>query len=183
MNFEEKTLSEKNVFDGKLIKVAVEEVETPKGLKAQREIVHHAPAVAILALTADHKMILEKQWRSPIHDTTLEIPAGKVDSRDSRDALHAAKRELNEETRYEATSLKKISSFYTSVGCMDEYMTLYLATGLKRVSNELPQDQDEQLMLKEVTLPQALEMIDQGEIEDAKTIMAIYYWQGMNNRG
>ncbi len=66
---------------------------------------------------------------------------------------------------------------------MDEYMTLYLATGLKRVSNELPQDQDEQLMLKEVTLPQALEMIDQGEIEDAKTIMAIYYWQGMNNRG
>lgn len=59
MNFEEKTLSEKNVFDGKLIKVAVEEVETPKGLKAQREIVHHAPAVAILALTADHKMILE----------------------------------------------------------------------------------------------------------------------------
>ncbi len=52
-----------------------------------------------------------------------------------------------------------------------------------RVSNELPQDQDEQLMLKEVTLPQALEMIDQGEIEDAKTIMAIYYWQGMNNRG
>ena len=91
--------------------------------------------------------------------------------------------ELNEETRYEANSLKKISSFYTSVGCMDEYMTLYLATGLKRVSNELPQDQDEQLMLKEVTLPQALEMIDQGEIEDAKTIMAIYYWQGMNNRG
>ena len=62
-------------------------------------------------------------------------------------------------------------------------MTLDLATGLKRVSNELPQDQDEQLMLKEVTLPQALEMIDQGEIEDAKTIMAIYYWQGMNNRG
>ena len=53
----------------------------------------------------------------------------------------------------------------------------------KRVSNELPQDQDEQLMLKEVTLPQALEMIDQGEIEDAKAIMAIYYWQGMNNRG
>ena len=157
MEFEERPISSKTVFHGHLIDVEVQQVITPHGNRTQREIVHHAPAIAILALTADNKMIL--------------------------DALHAAKRELNEETRYEATSLKKISSFYTSVGCMDEYMTLYLATGLKRVSNELPQDQDEQLMLKEVTLPQALEMIDQGEIEDAKTIMAIYYWQGMNNRG
>lgn len=183
MNFEEKTLSEKNVFDGKLIKVAVEEVETPKGLKAQREIVHHAPAVAILALTADHKMILEKQWRSPIHDTTLEIPAGKVDSRDSRDALHAAKRELNEETRLKAGTIKKISSFYTSVGVLDEFMTLYLATDLTPVENKLPQDRDEQLVLEKVTLDEALKMIGEGQIEDAKTIMAIYYWRGMINHG
>ena len=183
MNFEEKTLSEKSVFNGKLIKVAVEEVETPKGLKAQREIVHHAPAVAILALTADHKIILEKQWRSSIHNTTLEIPAGKVDSRDSRDALHAAKRELNEETRLKAGTIKKISSFYTSIGVMDEFMTLYLATDLTPVENELPQDRDEQLVLEKVTLDEALKMIDEGQIEDAKTIMAIYYWRGMNNHG
>ena len=169
MNFEEKTLSEKSVFNGKLIKVAVEEVETPKGLKAQREIVHHAPAVAILALTADHKMILEKQWRSPIHNTTLEI--------------HAAKRELNEETRLKAGTIKKISSFYTSIGVMDEFMTLYLATDLTPVENELPQDRDEQLVLEKVTLDEALKMIDEGQIEDAKTIMAIYYWRGMNNHG
>ena len=173
MEFEERPISSKTVFHGHLIDVEVQQVITPHGNKTQREIVHHAPAIAILVLTADNKMILEKQWRAPIAKTTLEIPAGKLDQRDADNALHAAKRELNEETRYEATSLKKISSFYTSVGC----------TGLKRVSNELPQDQDEQLMLKEVTLPQALEMIDQGEIEDAKTIMAIYYWQGMNNRG
>lgn len=183
MEFEERPISSETVFHGHLIDVEVQQVITPHGNKTQREIVHHAPAIAILTLTADNKMILEKQWRAPIAKTTLEIPAGKLDQRDADNALHAAKRELNEETRYEATSLKKISSFYTSVGCMDEYMTLYLATGLKRVSNELPQDQDEQLMLKEVTLPQALEMIDQGEIEDAKTVMAIYYWQGMNNRG
>ncbi|WP_251576489.1 NUDIX hydrolase [Limosilactobacillus agrestimuris] len=183
MDFEEKTLSEKTVFDGKVIKVAVEEVETPKGLKAQREIVHHVPAVAILALTDDHKMILEKQWRSPIHNTTLEIPAGKVDSRDSDDALHAAKRELNEETRFEAGTIKKISSFYTSIGVLDEFMTLYLATDLTPVKEKLPQDRDEQLVLEKVTLDEALKMIDAGEIEDAKTIMAIYYWQGMSNRG
>ena len=128
-------------------------------------------------------MILEKQWRSPIHDTTLEIPAGKVDSRDSRDALHAAKRELNEETRLKAGTIKKISSFYTSVGVLDEFMTLYLATDLTPVENKLPQDRDEQLVLEKVTLDEALKMIDEGQIEDAKTIMAIYYWRGMTNHG
>lgn len=183
MDFAEQPISSQTVFHGHLIDVEVQKVRTPYGNIAQREIVHHAPAIALLALTAENKMILEKQWRAPIAKTTLEIPAGKLDQRDADNAVHAAKRELNEETRYEASSLKKISSFYTSVGCMDEYMTLYLATGLKKVEHELPQDQDEQLILQEVTLPKALEMIDRGEIEDAKTIMAIYYWQGMNIHG
>ncbi|MBB1078548.1 NUDIX hydrolase [Limosilactobacillus sp. STM2_1] len=183
MEFAERPISSKTVFHGHLIDVEVQQVITPSGKKAQREIVHHAPAIAILALTDDNKMILEKQWRAPIANTTLEIPAGKLDQRDADNAVHAAKRELNEETRYEATNLKKISSFYTSIGCMDEYMTIYLATGLKRVTHELPQDQDENLALYEITLPKALEMIELGKIEDAKTIMAIYYWQGMKIRG
>lgn len=183
MEFEEKPLESKTVFHGHLIDVEVQQVKTPTGIVAQREIVHHAPAIAILALTADNKMILEKQWRAPIAKTTLEIPAGKLDSRDQDDAVHAAKRELNEETRYQARELKKLSSFYTSVGCMDEYMTLYLATGLTPVENALPQDADEQLALMTVSLDQALAMIERGEIEDAKTVMAIYYWRGMRNNG
>ena len=60
-------------------------------------------------------------------------------------------------------------------------MTLYLARGLQRVDHELPQDQDEQLALRTVSLDEALAMIDRGEIEDAKTIMAIYYWRGMKD--
>ena len=113
----------------------------------------------------------------------MQIHAGKVDSRDSRDALHAAKRELNEETRLKAGTIKKISSFYTSVGVLDEFMTLYLATDLTPVENKLPQDRDEQLVLEKVTLDEALKMIGEGQIEDAKTIMAIYYWRGMTNHG
>ncbi|WP_267202098.1 NUDIX hydrolase [Limosilactobacillus kribbianus] len=183
MEFEEKPLESRTVFHGHLIDVEVQQVRTPTGIVAQREIVHHAPAIAILALTADNKMILEKQWRAPIAKTTLEIPAGKLDRRDAADSVHAAKRELNEETRYQAQELKKLSSFYTSVGCMDEYMTLYLATGLTPVENALPQDADEQLALMTVSLDQALAMIKRGEIEDAKTIMAIYYWRGMQNNG
>ena len=99
MDFEEKPIESKTVFHGHLIDVEVQQVKTPQGNVAQREIVHHAPAIAILALTSDDKMILEKQWRAPIAKTTLEIPAGKLDDRDADNAIHAAKRELNEETR------------------------------------------------------------------------------------
>ena len=90
MDFEEKPIESKIVFHGHLIDVEVQQVKTPQGNIAQREIVHHAPAIAILALTADNKMILEKQWRSPIAKTTLEIPAGKLDQRDDASAVHAA---------------------------------------------------------------------------------------------
>lgn len=183
MDFAEKTTNTNNVFKGHLISVDVEDVITPEGHHAQREIVHHAPAVAILAINDNDQMILEQQWRSPIHETTLEIPAGKVDSRDGGDPVHAAKRELNEETRYAAKHLTKLSSFYTSVGVLDEFMTLYLATGLTPVKNELPQDQDEELSLMTVSLDQALQMIDNGQIQDAKTIMAIYYWRGIKGNG
>lgn len=179
MEFEEKPISKKTVFTGHLISVEVQQVKTPKGESAQREIVHHAPAVALLAITDQGRMLLEKQWRAPVAKTTLEIPAGKVDDRDHGDAQHAAVRELNEETRYQAEQLTKVAGFYSSVGCMDEYMTLYVATGLRPVANQLPQDKDEQLAISEVTLDQALAMVANGEIEDAKTIMAIYYWQGM----
>lgn len=183
MEFAEQELSSQTVFKGHIVEVEVQEVLTPEGNRTHREIVHHVPGIAILALTDDGKMLLEQQWRTPVGKVTLEIPAGKLDERDQANAVHAAKRELNEETRYQAKNLRKISSFYTSIGFMDEYLTLYLATGLTRVSHELPQDQDEQIVLKEVTLTEALAMIDRGEIEDAKTIMAIYYWQGMNHRG
>lgn len=183
MNFTEKPISSKEVFKGHLINVEVQQVKTPEGNIAQREIVHHAPAVAILAITNDNKILLEKQWRAPIAKTTLEIPAGKVDSRDQASVDHAARRELNEETRLQAGKLEKLSSFYTSVGCMDEYMTLYLATDLSPVTNALPKDQDEELVVKKVSLDEAQAMIASGEIEDAKTIMAIYYWQGMRANG
>ncbi|HJA21526.1 MAG TPA: NUDIX hydrolase [Candidatus Limosilactobacillus intestinipullorum] len=183
MQFEEKPLSSQTVFNGHLIKVEVQQVKTPQGHVAQREIVHHAPAVGLLVITADDKMILEKQWRAPIAKTTLEIPAGKVDSRDQTSAKHAAIRELNEETRLRADQLKRVAGFYTSVGCMDEYMTLYVATGLHPVEKKLPQDADEQLSLVTVTLAEALAMVDRGEIEDAKTVMAIYYWRGMKTNG
>lgn len=109
----------------------------------------------------------------------IEIPAGKLDPRDQGNKVHAVQRELNEEIRYRAENIKELYSFYTSCGFTDEYMYLYLVTGLKRVSKELPRDQGEYLEIGEYTLEQAKKMIADGNIEDDKTIMAIQYWELM----
>lgn len=179
MKMKEEVIDHKTVYDGHIIKVELQHVKTPKGMVAAREIVHHAPAVALLVIDPDGKMLLERQWRQAVGKETLEIPAGKVDDRDNGNMDHAAVRELNEETRLKAGSLKKLSSFYTSIGCMDEYMSLYLATDVQPVDKKLPQDADEEIEVLHVGRDQALKMVEDGEIEDAKTVMAIYYWRGM----
>ncbi len=182
MDFEEHVLSNEKIYDGSIISVEKQKVRLPDGEISFREIVHHAGAIAVLALTSDKKMILEKQWRAPVSSTTIEIPAGKLDNRDSSDPdhfEHAVIRELNEEIRYKPQDVKELTSFYSSVGFCDEYMKLYLATGLKPVTEKLPRDKGEYIQILEKTLPQAVSMIKSGEIQDAKTIMAILFWQTM----
>lgn len=176
MNLEEKVLGVEPKYNGAIINVEKQTVELPNGETSTRDVVHHSNAVGILVLTENNKMLLETQWRAPIAKETIEIPAGKVDDRDSS-SLDTVKRELNEETRLEAQNIKRITGFYSSVGFCDEYMELYLAFNLKPVKDELPRDQGEYLNIKEYSLDEALEMIENGKIEDAKTITAIYYWK------
>ena len=176
MKFEETLLSRQPVFDGRLIQVEVQQVKTPSGRQARREVVHHAPAVALLMIDEADRVILMKQWRAPIQKLTYEIPAGKVDARDGGDPRRAAIREMNEETRFQAAHLEKINGAYTSTVFCDEYMMTYLATGLSPVADQLPQDADEELAMVKLDRQTALAMIERGEIEDQKTISAIYYW-------
>ena len=181
MNFEEKTLSSKTVFGGHLLRVDVEQVETPMGTKASREIVKHPSAVGLIVVDDQGRLAIVKQWRAPLHDTILEIPAGKVDSRDHGDPMHAAKRELNEERRLQAQELKKVCRCYSSPGFTDEYLTMFLATGVKPVEHKLPQDADEKLALQWISVKEGVKMIADEEITDAKTILAIYYLRGLRN--
>jgi len=176
MDLEEHVENTEEIYDGAILKLERQEVRLPDGKQAFREIVRHSGAVGILALTADNQMILEKQWRAPVAAVTLEIPAGKLDSRDADNVEHAVKRELNEEIRMQPGQLKRITGFYSSVGFSDEFMTLFLATDLQPVQTELPRDKGENLELLTVTKDQAQAMIESGEINDAKTITAIYYW-------
>ncbi|KRM46385.1 NUDIX hydrolase [Lentilactobacillus parabuchneri DSM 5707 = NBRC 107865] len=178
LDFEERVIGSEQIYDGAIINVEKQTVKLPDGQTAFREIVHHSGAVGILALTKDNKIILEKQWRAPVKKTTIEIPAGKVDSRDAN--FHdTVIRELNEEIRYVPQTVKELYGFYSSVGFSDEYMKLYLAENLEPVKDQLPRDKGEFLEILEKTMDEAVQMIADGEIQDAKTITAIQYWQLM----
>lgn len=176
MDFEEHVIDRKPIYDGAVINVENQTVKLPNGQVSHRDVVHHANAVGILVITSDNKIVLEKQWRAPIAKTTIEIPAGKLDDRDNS-YEDAVIRELNEEIRVIPKKVQEITGFYTTAGFSDEYMKLYLATDLTSVNQELPRDAGEFLEIQEKTLPEALDMIKSGEVDDAKTIMAIWYWQ------
>ncbi|GAB6092312.1 NUDIX hydrolase [Furfurilactobacillus curtus] len=177
MDFEETVIGVSPKYHGAIIDVENQTVQLPNGETAHRDVVHHAAAVAMLALTETGKGLFEEQWRAPIEQVTIEIPAGKLDDRDRDNPEAAAIRELNEETRYAAGAIAQVSQFYTSVGFSDEFMTLYLATKLTPVTTALPQDADENITLHEYTLSEAKQLLTDGKIVDQKTVTAIYYWQ------
>jgi ADP-ribose pyrophosphatase len=172
--FEEMTLSSKPIYQGKIISLQVDEVELPNGKTAQREIVKHPGAVAVMALL-DDQMIVVEQYRKPLEKSQIEIPAGKLDP--GEEPLEAAKRELKEETGYtcEDENIRLVCSFYTSPGFANEIIHLYVAEQL--LPGEVNPDDDEFLECSAITLEEAKRLIQDGSISDAKTITAVYAWQ------
>ncbi|AXQ78019.1 NUDIX hydrolase [Streptococcus chenjunshii] len=176
MEFEEKTLKRRKIFKGHIFEVAVDEVELPNHLgRAERELIFHRGAVAILAVTPDDKLIIVKQYRKAIEKISYEIPAGKLEIGENGSEYDAALRELEEETGYSG-DLEQIHEFYTAIGFCNEKIKLYLATNLKKVPQPRPQDEDEVLELFELTYEECLDLIQSGKIEDAKTIIALQYF-------
>jgi len=179
MDFEEKVKNVQHIFEGHVINLDMETVELPDGRQAQREIVRHHGAVGVVAVTAADKMVFIRQWRAPLGKETLEIPAGKIEPDEQKSPLETAKREMNEETSYQAQDYELLSTFYSSPGFSDELMYLYHATNLTPVETKLPQDADEFLKIEELSSSEVKQAIENGEICDAKTIMAVLYWNLM----
>ena len=171
-SFTEKTIRSKTIFEGKLIHVQVDEVTLPDGGTSTREIVKHPGAVATLAITDEEKLILVRQFRKPLEKTTLELPAGKLDPGEAPEVC--ARRELEEETGYQAGKVEHLVSFYTSPGFADEVLHLYEARQLK--VGEARPDPDEFVETVELTLDEAYAEIAKGQICDAKTVAAVYIW-------
>lgn len=171
MKLEEKQIATKQVYNGKIICVHEDTVELPNKKLAKREVVYHPGGVGILAFH-ENKIALVKQYRYPYQKNLYEIPAGKIEANEP--ILETAKRELKEEVGMAEAELTYLGYFYPSPGYFNEIIHLYLAENGIVHANQL--DQDEFLELIWIDFQDVKEKIRKGEIVDAKTIIAIYYY-------
>ncbi len=170
MTFEEKTLSSEVIYKGKIINLRKDKVTTINGTSS-REIVEHSGGAVLIAITDEGKMVMVKQYRKPAGKVMFEAPAGKIDS--NEDPEVTALRELKEETGYTAKKIDYVCKFYPSVGYSEEVLYLYYCTGL--VKGETAFDDSEALDIEEYEIDELYSMVMRGEIDDAKTIIAIMY--------
>lgn len=181
MEFEEKIKNVETIHEGKITTYQLAEVTLPDGKLAEREIVRHGGAAAVIAFTNDQKLILVRQYRVAIGKTTLELPAGLYDEED-RDGMVTAQRELEEETGFRGKDWKFVTSFYSTPGFTDEFLEIYETVGLEKVENARPQDEDEFIEVVALDFDGAMDAYAQGELCDSKTVFALFYWQMKRNR-
>lgn len=174
MNFFEKKLKGNAVFKGKILSLDVDEVELPDKRITSREVVRHCGGAAVLLVKND-KILLVRQFRYAYGKEIYEIPAGKLEK--GEEPVLAAARELKEETGFEA-QLVRLAEIYPSPGYTDEVIYIYLAQDA-RFTMENP-DEGEFLNAEFIPVSQVLEMIEAGEIADAKTVVAVYKFVYMN---
>lgn len=168
MKLTETKLTSKRIYDGKILKLDVDEVQLPDGKRAVRECVRHCGGAAVL-LVDDGKVALVKQHRYLYGKDIYEIPAGKLE--EGEEPSVGAARECEEETGYRA-QVEKLLEIYPSPGYTDEVIHIYLAKNAEYVGQHA--DEGEFLSCVLLPLEKVVEMIENGEICDAKTVAAIY---------
>lgn len=165
----EKIITSKNVYDGRIVKLDINEVELPNGQIAKREVVSHKPGVSIVAIDDKNNFIFVKQFRSGIGDELIEIPAGLVEN--GENPKSAARRELQEEIGYDCSNLELLCSFYPSPGFCNEVTYIYLATNL--IKSSLPKDEDEFIELIRIPMAKIKSLYNKEYTVDGKTILGI----------
>ena len=168
MEFTETTIDSQLIYDGRVVKVFKDSVELSTGKNSFREVVKHSGGVVILAVKGD-KILLVKQFRYPLKEVMFELPAGKLEI--GEDPFEAAKRELEEETGYCANKWTPLGYVYTSPGYSDEKLYLYKAEDLE--FTHCHPDEGEIIEAFEYKFEDVLKMVDNGEINDAKTLCAL----------
>lgn len=167
----EHQLNSTKVYSGKLLHVHRDEVRLPDGNTSTREYIRHPGAVVVLPLTAQGELILERQHRYPLGRDFIEVPAGKIDP--GEQTLACAQRELLEETGYMARDWQYVTTVYPCIGYADEQLVFYLARELDFVGHQ--RDADEFLEVFTVPVPQAIAMVQSGEICEVKTVIGLFW--------
>jgi ADP-ribose pyrophosphatase len=159
------------VLDGVLLKVHRDQVRLPDGSVAPREYIRHPGAVAIVPLFDDGRVLLERQFRYPHRRVFIEVPAGKLEPGEPH--LDTAKRELLEETGYTAAEWSYLGVIHTAIAYTDEAIDLFVAKKLSRQERKL--DPGEFLETFTATLDEAIQMISDGRITDAKSVAGLLW--------
>ena len=166
----ETMLESKEIFNGRVIRVTVDKVQLEDGTTSTREIVHHHGGACILPVDADGSVTMVRQFRYAFGEEIWELPAGKLEA--DEDPFEAAKRELSEETGYEAEGWQHLLSIATTPGFSDEIIHLYKAWGLRKFAQHT--DEDEFIGVQAFTPAQLQEMVARGELYDSKSLCALY---------
>lgn len=165
----ERIVGSRSIYQGRIVQFRVDTVTLPDGSTTTREIIGTPGAVVIVPLTDDLQVRLVRQYRSAVEEFLLELPAGTLEPNESPE--QAAPRELAEETGDRAAHWERLAGFYTVPGICDEYLHLFLATGL--TPGQTNQEFDEFIEVVTLPLEEALDMVKSGEIRDAKTIIGL----------
>ena len=168
--FQENCITSKLIFDGKVLHVYVDDIRLPDGKTGIREYIKHIGAVAVLPLTDEGDVICVRQYRYAVEQTLIEIPAGKLDSKEE-DHREAALRELCEETGAHCTQLTHIGQYLASPAILDEKIDLFLAEGLTFGNTDF--DEDEFIEVVRIPLQDMVDMVMSGQLPDGKTQLAV----------
>lgn len=174
----EQGLSKETVYDGKLFKVYKEMVRLPDGKERPREIVAHPGAVALVVVDNQDRLVMVRQYRRATGKVLLEIPAGTREAGEDSEAC--ARREVREETGYEAGTVERLGGFYSAPGFCTEYLDCYLLTNLTESTSG--GDDDENIETELLTSEEAVVAIERGEICDAKSICGIMLWRNLRSK-
>ncbi len=169
MKLFEKTIDSKTMFDGKIIKVTLDDVTLENGRSAKREVVHHGGGVCVLVLDDEDNVYFVKQFRYPYKEVVLEVPAGKLEK--GEDPFDAMKREQREETGTTASTYIYLGELYPTPGYCGEIIRIWACRADAYLEMNL--DEDEFIEIEKIHIEKAFQMVLENKIPDSKTQVAI----------
>lgn len=174
----ERLVRKVRIYKGRSVNFNADRIRLPNGRPAVREYLDHPGAVGVLPFLDAKTVVLVRQYRYPVGEVTLEMPAGKLDKGES--PLSCVRRELEEETGYAARRVKPLLDYWPTPAFANELLHLYVATGLKR--GQARPDHDEFIQAVPIAFREALGLVRRGKIRDSKTVIGLLAWAALRKR-